>query len=121
MAQKSIRAQRVGDEIKKILGNYIQKEITHPALDIATVVDVNLSNDLKYAKIYISIMGDSDKRNDGIEYLKRKTGMLRKELSKKLYIRFLPELRFYLDETLDNALRIEELIKKIHDDDRKGM
>ncbi len=117
MTQHSIRIQRVADEIKKLIGIIIQQELSGTSIGLATVIDVKLSKDLKYAKVYVSIMGDEKAQEKGIELLKNKTGFIKRELGKKLYIRYMPDLQFCLDNSLDYAMRIDDLIKKIHSDE----
>jgi len=89
-----------------------------PNLGLITVTNVKLSPDLKIAKIYISVF-EREKREQVLEKIKDKTGFIRTELAHRVRIKFIPELKFFIDDTLDYVEKIEGLIKKIHEDDSK--
>ena len=89
-----------------------------PDLDIGfvTITNVKVTPDLKIAKIYISIL-DKENREEILEKIKLKTGFIRSELASRIKIKFTPELKFFIDDTLDYVEKIEGLIKKIHEED----
>ena len=87
---------------------------------LITITNVRVSPDLKIAKIYVSIF-EKEKRESVLERIKAKTKFIRSELASRITIKFVPELKFFLDDTLDYVEKIEGLIKKIHEnDDKKG-
>ena len=89
-----------------------------PAFGLLTVTNVRLSPDLKIAKIYISVF-ERERRDSVLEKIKEKTGFIRTELAHRVRIKFIPELKFFIDDTLDYVEKIEGLIKKIHEDGNK--
>ena len=80
---------------------------------------VKVSPDLKIAKIYISVL-EKDKRDSALEKIKSISGFIRSELASRIRIKFVPELKFFIDDTLDYVEKIEGLIKQIHENDNKG-
>jgi ribosome-binding factor A len=77
-----------------------------------------MSPDLKIAKVYISVL-EKEKRESSLEKAKSVSGFIRSELASKIRIRFIPELKFFLDDTLDYVEKIEGLLKEIHKNDNK--
>ncbi len=75
-----------------------------------------MSPDLKVAKVYISIFGDTDKKKNALAHLNVEKGAIRSELGHNLSLKFTPTISFYLDESLDYAMRIESLLNQIHKD-----
>jgi len=89
-----------------------------PEFGLLTVTNVKLSADLKIARIYISVF-EREKRDAVLEKIRDKTGYIRTELAHRIRIKFMPELKFFIDDTLDYVEKIEGLIKKIHENDNK--
>lgn len=89
-------------------------------LGLITITNVRVTPDLKIAKVYVSIF-EKERRDEVLEKIKAKTKFIRSELASRITIKFVPELKFFLDDTLDYVEKIEGLIKKIHEnDDKKG-
>jgi ribosome-binding factor A len=108
------RSQRVAELLRHELGQIITQELKDPLLGIATVTAIKLTDDLKSAKVYVSILGTNEIRERSLHVLERATSWIRTELRHRLDLKFIPELRFFYDETLDYAENIESLLKKIH-------
>ncbi len=89
-----------------------------PAFGLLTITNVKLSPDLKIAKIYISVF-ERERREAVLEKIRDRAGFIRTELAHRIRIKFIPELKFFIDDTLDYVEKIEGLIKKIHEDDNK--
>ena len=108
------RQLRVGEMIKQALGNlFIRDEAKIPNLSTReiTVTEVRMSPDLKAAKIFVMPLGGKD-TEEIIEKLKMSSFMIRKVLSKKIVMKFLPKLFFVKDSSFDYAEKIENLIKQ---------
>ena len=88
-------------------------KLEDPNLGFITVTRVKMSTDLKYAKIYLSLMGDSEKRKKSFNALCKAKNFVRKELSGTLKMKVIPELQFIKDESLDYVFKIETILKKI--------
>lgn len=105
------RAQRIGDQLRVELADLIQHEMRDPRIGFVTVTEVRMSPDLKYARVYVSILGDDEEKDETLAALVRAAGFLRTHIGRRLKLRLVPELRFVLDETLDNTERIDELLE----------
>ena len=107
------RSDKVSGLIQKVLSDILKKNINDPRLKMATITSVNVSRDLKTARIYFSISGG--KKNiknagDGFESAK---GYIKRTLAKKLGLRYMPDIKFFYDETFDYGSHIDELLKLI--------
>ncbi len=110
---KSKRIEQVAAEIQTILGELIRSEIRDPRMGFTTVMSVNLSPDLYYAHVNVSVMGDSDVRSETMKTLNRARGFLRRELSQRIQLRQVPELSFHLDTSLDAREHMDTLFNSI--------
>ncbi len=106
-------------EISWIFLYKLQDKLLDSSIGLITITAVRVSPDLKIAKIYLSVF-EKDKRDFVLEKVKASSGYIRTELASRIRIKFIPELKFFLDDTLDYVEKIEGLIKKIHEDDNKS-
>ena len=112
----SKRTEQVGDEIQRILGEVIQTELKDPRVGFATVTGVSITPDLLRANVRISVMGDDDERKATMRALEHAKGYLRRRVGEEITLRQVPELRLHLDTSLDNAMRITELLHGIEEE-----
>ena len=105
------RAQRLGDQLQTELAELIQKEVRDPRIGFVTVTEVRMSSDLNYARVYVSIMGDAEQTEESMAALLRAQGFLRAQIGRRMKLRHVPELRFEVDETLDQAEHIDALLR----------
>ena len=113
MGRESRRSRQVADQVKFEIGWLIERKIKDPEKGFITITRVRLSSDLKFAKIYFSALGDAAQRTASEKVLKRSGQFLRRELGRKLNVRYIPELRFFFDDSLDYAEHMNNLFKKI--------
>ncbi|MCH7825265.1 MAG: 30S ribosome-binding factor RbfA [Acidobacteria bacterium] len=106
------RRERLGDQLRVELADLIQREIRDPRVGFVTVTEVRMSPDLKYARAYVSILGDEEQTAESFDALQRAGGFLRSQIGRRLRLRHVPELRFVLDETLDTSARIDSLLEE---------
>ena len=109
----------IKEEISLIFLYKLQDKFQISSFGLITITSVKVSPDLKIAKIYLSVF-DKDKREEALEKIKSVSGYIRSELASRIRIKFVPELKFFIDDTLDYVEKIEGLIKKIHENDNKG-
>jgi ribosome-binding factor A len=114
----SHRIDKIEHLIKEEISLIFLYKMQDPALSLLTITNVNVSPDLKLAKIYLSVF-DKAKRGLVLERIKASAGYIRTELAHRIRIRYVPELKFFIDDTTDYVEKIENLIKKIHSDDGK--
>lgn len=90
----------------------IQREIRDPGIGFITILDVKMSEDLKMAKVMLSVYGDEEEKKKTLEALKRSKGYIKHLLGQRIKLRLMPELNFVFDDTFEKAARIEEILKK---------
>ncbi|NLG88322.1 MAG: 30S ribosome-binding factor RbfA [Clostridiaceae bacterium] len=113
------RTDRIAGEIQKEISDIIRTGIKDPRLpDLVSVTGVRVTKDLRYAKIYISVLGDEQKRTDAINALKHAAGFVRRELGKRIKIRYTPELIFEPDDSIEQGIHIGKLIEKTMNPDK---
>jgi len=113
----SVRIEKIAELIKEEISLIFLNKIQDPALGMLTVTSVKVTPDLKNAKVYISIF-DKKFRDVKIEKLNQIKGYIRSQLASKVnHLRHIPELDFYLDDTLDYVEKMDDIFKKIHKDD----
>lgn len=113
----SIRLDKIAKMIKEELSLIFLYKVRDPALGLLTVTGVKVSPDLKNARVYISIF-EKEGRDAKIKKLNEIKGFIRTQLASKVnHLRSIPDLDFYLDDTLDYVEKIEGILKKIHKDD----
>lgn len=111
-----IRPNRVAEEIKREIVGIIRSEIKDPRVDgLISVTDVEVTNDLSYAKIFISKYGSNESREEALKGLEKAAGFIRSELSKRLKLRYMPELIFALDDSLEYGAKIETILNNINE------
>lgn len=110
----SIRSEKVSEEIKHQINSVLTKDLSGINAGLVTVTKVIMSRDLKTAKIYISFLGNKEPAEKIIDRINLRKKQIRMHLSSKIYLKNVPELFFYHDDTMEYANRIDELIKKIH-------
>ncbi len=118
----TLRAERVASLIKEEVSDIITKVLEHENVGFWTVTGVRVSSDLRHAKIYISIYGDKVTQQNTIRKIESLKKTIRSRLGSRLRLRFIPEIEFYLDDTLEHVDRINALLKQIEQEknDKKG-
>jgi ribosome-binding factor A len=110
-----VRAGRVSEQIKKELSLIIQAELKDPRIGFITVTGVEITNDLAEAKVYLSILGTDQQKEDTLHALGRGTGFIRSELGKRIRLRIVPKLFFILDSSIAYGSRIEQILSKLNE------
>lgn len=111
------RSQRVAELLRSELSHILTQDMKDPSVKMASVTEVKLSDDLKWARVFISIIGDEEAKQDGLRGLERARNWIRNELGQRTDLRQVPNLDFRLDQTVDHAQNIERLLKRIKDPD----
>ena len=111
----SVRSEKVGSLIKEELGLLFQRNFSMADYGFLTVTEVLMSPDLKVAKVYVSIFGDAERKNKSITKLHAQKSSIRSMLGHAVRLRYTPEIIFYLDDTLDKAMKLENIFHKIHE------
>ncbi|CAI8803526.1 MULTISPECIES: 30S ribosome-binding factor RbfA [Bacillus] len=114
-----LRANRVGEQMKKELGDIISRKIKDPRIGFVTVTDVQVSGDLQIAKVYISVLGDEQQKENTLKGLAKAKGFIRAEIGQRIRLRKTPEITFEFDESIAYGHRIDTLLHEINKDGKR--
>lgn len=112
--QPSRRPQRLALQIQHEVSLMISRDMKDRRIGFVTVTGVQLSPDLRHARIYISSMGSETEKEESLQTLNHATGWMRHELGQRIRTKFLPEIVFLMDTSQDYGERIDRLIDEIH-------
>ncbi|MEV8274041.1 30S ribosome-binding factor RbfA [Microbacterium sp. NPDC077184] len=112
------RQARLGDRIRVILAERLEKGLRDPRLGFVTITDVRVTGDLQHASVFYTVLGSEEDREGSAAALKAATGMLRSEVGKHLNTRLTPSLEFILDGIPENAGHIEDLLRAARERDQ---
>jgi ribosome-binding factor A len=113
------RMRRVDEAIRQVLGDALGAELKDPRVGFVTVTDVRTSADLRHARVYVSVLGESgrssepEQREASLEGLRSAHGFLQGRVASELRLKRTPTLEFAYDDTTDRAMRVDELIEEI--------
>lgn len=109
-----LRVEKLQELIKQETGKILMKEIKDPRIGFVTVTGVEMTGDLREAKIFVSVMGNDEQIKQTWEGLQSALGFLRREIGKRIRLRFTPELSFAPDKSLDYSEHIQKILLKIN-------
>jgi ribosome-binding factor A len=111
----SFRSERIADLIRQELARLLREEVRDPRIGFVTITEVDLSPDLKHARVYLTTMGDDAETT--LKGLRKAAPFLRRALASGCNLRFTPQLRFLFDESVDTGFRVERLLQEMKGED----
>ena len=113
----NIRKKNVESQLKREISDIIMRELKDPRVKLVSVNKVSLTNDLRIAHVYVSGIGaDENKKKGSIIRLRNAAGFVRKEIGERVRLRYNPEIKFEIDESVEQIQRVEELLKTIEEE-----
>ncbi|WP_086480096.1 30S ribosome-binding factor RbfA [Oceanospirillum sanctuarii] len=114
MSREFKRTDRIAEQLQKELAQIIQFEIKDPRLGMVTVNDVQISRDLSFANVYITVLGkdSAEEAKEDLAVLNRAAGFLRREIGKAVKLRIVPQLKFDYDSSLVRGRKLSSLIEE---------
>ena len=124
MRKNSIKNTRINMEVQRELSEIIRSGIKDPRIHpMTSVVSADVTPDLKYCKVYISVLGDENAQKSTMEGLKSAEGFVRRELARRLNLRNTPELKFILDQSIEYGVNmshlIDEVTRDLHEEEKE--
>lgn len=104
------RPEKVEQFIKEELSTILQREVRDPRIGFVSVTDVEVSADLRHARIFVSVLGDADAKAATMDGLRSALGYIRRELGQRLQMRYTPDITFKLDESIERGARVNKLL-----------
>ncbi len=113
-----MRPQRVAELVRQEVAAMLTKGLKDPRIGFVSVMGVRMSPDLRYANVYVSLFGTEPERKSSLIGLRNSAGWVRRELGKRLRMRYTPEVRFFPDESLEEVYHLEDVFEEIHEEQR---
>jgi ribosome-binding factor A len=108
------RSERLGELILAEISDLIARDIKDPRIGFVTLTRVEVSDDLRFAKVFASILGTEQEKVRTLQGLSSATGYIRRHLGRTLHLRYTPELTFLLDASLEHGAKIAQLLRQLH-------
>lgn len=111
---KQVRVSQIGEEIKRVISQLLRTKMKDPRIsDMVSITEVRVTNDLSFAKVFVSVFGTEDEKNDTLEGLRNAEGFIKKEIGRNVKMRIMPKLIFELDDSVEESLRLEKILEEI--------
>lgn len=111
------RADRVADSVRGEVADLILRELKDPRIGMVTITEVEMTDDLKHARVYFSVVGSEEERQRSLKGLQSAAGFIRREVGRRLQLRYAPEISFRLDAAPERAQRLAELLHSTREDE----
>ena len=118
MRKNSIKNNRINGEVQRVIAEAIRESKDPRISPMTTVMETIVAPDLKTCKVWVSVMGDEDSREETMAGLKRAAGYIRSVLAREINLRYTPELFFYMDNTIEYSIEIGKKIDEVSAQDR---
>jgi len=112
----SQRMQRVGEVLKYEISELVRLKLKDPRLGFVTIINVEVSPDLRYAKVYVTCPGTHEELANSVSVLTGAAGFIRSELFKRVRLKSIPELSFRADTSIEYSVRISQILKELEDE-----
>lgn len=114
------RPERVAEQIKREISHILREKVSDPRIGFVSITSVELTPDLKNAKIFVSVYGDEKAQKDTLDGLKSATHFIRGELGKIMELRYMPELYFAYDKSIERGSRVFSIMNKLKRDTQEA-
>lgn len=114
----NMRAERVGEQMKQEIMDIVNNKVKDPRVGFLTITDVELTNDLSHAKVYLTVLGSKKEVDNTFKVLEKAKGFIKSELGSRMRLRIIPDLTFEYDESIEYGNKIERMIQDLHKEDK---
>jgi ribosome-binding factor A len=114
------RVDRLQSQIIKEISDIVANELRDSPPAMITFTRAEISRDLKYAKVYFSVLGPESEMAKGLDFLKRHAGVIRRMVGHRMRIRYTPEISFYFDASTEHVMRINSILEQLKRDENKS-
>jgi ribosome-binding factor A len=108
------RSERLGELILAEISGLLTRRIKDPRIGFVTFTRAEMSDDLRYAKIFVSSIGGESEKARTLQGLSSATGYIRRHLGRALHLRYTPEITFLLDDSLEHGAKIAQILRQLH-------
>ena len=114
----NMRAERVGEQMKQEIMDIVYNKVKDPRVGFLTITDVELTNDLSHAKVYLTVLGSNKEIDNTFKALEKAKGFIKSELGSRMRLRIIPDLTFEYDKSIEYGNKIERMIQDLHKEDK---
>lgn len=114
------RFKRLEEDFKREVSSIIKNEVKDPRVGFVSIVSIEISRDLRYAKIYISILGNEENVKETMTALKNASGFIRREIAHRVQLRHTPEITFIFDDSIAHGAKISKILNEIVPEEEKN-
>ncbi|HSQ21333.1 MAG TPA: 30S ribosome-binding factor RbfA [Coriobacteriia bacterium] len=111
--KSSPRTRKLGENVREALADVLLTEVQDPRVELATITSVQVSADLHFANVYVTTHGGQDEYDALLAGLRSADKRIRAGLARRVSMQFIPELRYFIDESVDEGMRIHEALKNV--------
>ncbi len=116
----SLRAEKLREFVKEEVSQIIQQQLNDPRIGFVSITDVEVSGDLRHARIFVSVLGDDEAKAKTMAGLQSAQRYIRGELGKRMQLRYTPEVSFRLDDSIERGTRVVTLLREVTEGDRRA-
>lgn len=113
------RASQVAEELRKIISMILLRDIQDPKLGFITITRIDMTDDLRYARVYYSVLGDEAKRDESRKALQEHGPEIRRLAIQRINMKYAMQIKFILDESLEESMKIDQILQKIKKEEKK--
>ncbi|MCX5726079.1 MAG: 30S ribosome-binding factor RbfA [Candidatus Saganbacteria bacterium] len=110
----STRTERLSELVKEMVSGILRKDVSDPRIGFVSITDVKFTEDLKFARIYVSIYGGEEAKTEAMAGLKSATRFIRSNLAQKLDLRIMPDINFICDDSIEKGSRVLALMERLN-------
>jgi ribosome-binding factor A len=114
----SQRSSRVAEELRKVITQILMEDLSDPRLGFITVTRIEVTDDLRFGKIHYSVLGSEEQKNSTVDALQDNLGLIRRLAAERINMKFAMDIRFELDESIEHSFKIDQILKKIKDEEK---
>lgn len=112
----SSRLEKVNDLLAENISEIIEHDLRDPRKGLITVTGVRVSPDLRHAQVYVTTLGAEAEKRDMVRILEHASGFIRSELGRRVRLKFIPELQWTIDNSVEYSQRIDEVLRRLHEE-----
>lgn len=116
----STRQRRVQELLVQEISDIIRRDLKDPRIGFVTITDAEVTPDLRHARVYFSVLGKPEEREETGKALTRAAGFIRSEFARRAQMRYVPDLRFEFDPSVERGARISQLLAQVREDDESA-
>lgn len=114
----SQRAQQVAEELRKIVSMILLEDLSDPRMGFVTITHIDITDDLRYARIYYSVLGSDAQKADTEEALLENLSFIRRLAVQRINLKFAMEIKFERDKSIEHSFKVDDILKKIKKEEK---